>query len=67
MNKEENEQIIKWAIDELKVKIVSIDFELKNVISGFEVEEDEILKKAIRVLPNENYEGFFVAKLQKRK
>lgn len=67
MNKEENEQIIKWAIDELKVKIVSIDFELKNVISGFEVEKDEILKKTIRVLPNENYEGFFVAKLQKRK
>ena len=63
LNKEENEEILKWAIQELKIKIIKIDLEIKN--SAQLEDEDEKFKKAIRILPSKETEGFFVAKLRK--
>ena len=65
MNVEENENILSYALNELDLKLVDINLELKNSVKGFQVEGQDF-KKAIRILPNENYEGFFVAKFQKK-
>ena len=63
LNKEENEGILEWAIQELGIKIINIDINIKN-LAPIIVDNDEI-SKAIRILPSKETEGFFVAKLKK--
>ena len=63
LNKEENENIIEWAINELNLKALDIDLKIKN---STEIEsENRKLQKAIRILPSKETEGFFIAKLKK--
>ena len=71
LNLEENEKVLQFAIKELNLKLIDIKIkdkkiDLKNAMPAFSIEGQELLKKAIRILPNENYEGFFVAKFQKK-
>lgn len=61
LNLEENEQIIEWALQEFNLKLLPIEIELKEA----ELILIENAKKAIKILPSKNMEGFFVAKLQK--
>lgn len=61
LNLEENEQIIEWAIQELNLKLLPIDLELKEAEKGLTKDT----KQAIKILPSKNMEGFFVAKLKK--
>ncbi len=63
LNKEENEEILDWAVEELNIKIMEINLNIKNSIPI--VDENNKLQKAIRILPSEETEGFFVAKLRK--
>lgn len=63
LNKEENENIIEWAMNELNLKVLDIDLKIKN--STEIVSENLELKKAIRILPSKETEGFFIAKLKK--
>ena len=63
LNKEENENIIEWAMNELNLKVLDIDLKIKNSIEI--VSENLELKKAIRILPSKETEGFFIAKLKK--
>ena len=63
LNRKENEEILEWAIDELKIKIEEIQLQIKNEISA--ISEREEVKKAIRILPSKETEGFFIAKLCK--
>jgi len=57
---EENEEILEKVLSKNKAKIVPIDFELKDL---------PLLPSKIPgtlcVLPNDLYEGFFIAKIQK--
>lgn len=63
LNKEENENIIEWAMNELNLKVLDIDLKIKN---STEIEsENRKLQKAIRILPSKETEGFFIAKLKK--
>lgn len=63
LNKEENENILKWAMEELNIKILDINLNIKN--SAEISDENKELKKAIRILPSKETEGFFIAKLKK--
>lgn len=65
LNKEENEKVLQWALENLNVKLLDINLDIKEAIPAFNEELDKSINKAIRVLPSKNMEGFFVAKLQK--
>lgn len=63
LNKSENEDILKWAIEELNIKILEINLNIKNSVPISD--ENKEVHKAIRILPSKETEGFFIAKLQK--
>lgn len=65
LNKEENENVLEWAIDNLNLKIMDIEMDIKEGISAFTEGKNISIKKAIRILPSKDMEGFFVAKLKK--
>ena len=62
---EENEDILKWALENLNLKIMDIDLNIKNAIPGDKLGTNLGLEKAIKILPNKETEGFFIAKLRK--
>jgi 16S rRNA (cytosine1407-C5)-methyltransferase len=68
---EENEVVIDWFINKFKnkVELLPIEIPLKNVCEGLKKWEDKKFSSSIsltkRVLPNEYFEGFFIAKLRK--
>lgn len=65
LNLQENEEILDWAIKNLNIKLLDIDIEFKEKMQGFTENVDSSIKKAIRILPSKDKEGFFVAKLKK--
>lgn len=65
LNKDENEYILDWALNNFNVKLVPIDIEIKDSIPAFNEGLDKSINKAIRILPSKNMEGFFVAKFVK--
>ncbi|MEP7103818.1 MAG: RsmB/NOP family class I SAM-dependent RNA methyltransferase [Candidatus Dojkabacteria bacterium] len=67
---EENEQVVDWALRKWPgIKLEDIDLPIDNVDKGRtewnERNFDKSLDKTIRVLPNENWNGFFIAKIKK--
>ena len=71
INTEENEQILKWAIENLNLKILDIKIEIKDKLPIIIENSDKKLKKeiekSIKIMPSKVQEGFFVAKIQKCK
>ena len=78
LNKEENEEILLWAIQELGIKLLLIEINIKNAetanLQHLDIDSSkkvgttsklEEVKKAIRILPSKETEGFFVAKIKK--
>lgn len=70
LNPFENEEIINYALEKYKdLSLEKIDLNLPNIIRGLtnydKKSYNEELKKAIRVIPNEYMEGFFIAKILK--
>lgn len=78
LNKEENEEILLWAIQELGIKLLPIEINIKNAetanLQHLDIDSSkkvcttsklEEVKKAIRILPSKETEGFFVAKIKK--
>lgn len=63
LNREENEEILEWALQELGLKMAKIEINIKNAIPA--ISEMKGIDKAIRLLPTKEQEGFFVAKLTK--
>lgn len=63
LNKAENEDVLKWAIGELNIKILDINLNIKNSVPISD--ENKEVQKAIRILPSKETEGFFIAKLKK--
>lgn len=61
--KEENEEIVKKVLKEMKAEIVSIEFEGMNELPLLPVS----LEGTVCVCPNELYEGFYIAKIRKLK
>ena len=65
LNTEENEQVIQWAIDNLNIKIVDINIQLKDKLPITLEGVDNQIQKSLKILPSKTQEGFFVAKLEK--
>lgn len=63
LNKAENEDVLKWAIEELNIKILDINLNIKNSVPISD--ENKEVQKAIRILPSKETEGFFIVKLKK--
>ncbi len=67
---EENEKVLDWILKKnKKCKVQKVKFEIQNQIPALTLfgkdKFDDSISKAVRILPNENYTGFFVAKLKK--
>lgn len=65
LNLEENENILKWALENLSLKMMDIDLNIKSAIPGDKLGTNLGLEKAIKILPNKETEGLFIAKLRK--
>ena len=65
LNKEENEFILNWAINNLQLKMLDIEVDFQKALPGFSEDLDVSINKSIRILPSKEMEGFFVAKLKK--
>ena len=63
LNREENEMILEWAIQELEIELLDIELTIKNTVPA--ISENSEVKKALRILPSKETEGFFVAKLKR--
>ena len=66
INKEENEYILDWALNNFDVKLVDINLNIKEAIPGDNKGTKEQISKAIKILPSKNMEGFFVSKFVKK-
>ena len=66
LNKQENEYILNWALENLNVEMLEIDLQLKEAIKASNENLDKNINKAIKILPSKNTEGFSVAKLRKK-
>lgn len=66
LNKEENEYILDWALNNFDLKLVPINIEIREGNQAFNEGLDKSVKNAIRILPSKNMEGFFVSKFIKR-
>ena len=71
LNKEENEEILEWTCNELDIEILDIEAKIakdvaasKNIVPA--VSDIANIKKALRILPSKETEGFFVARLRKK-
>lgn len=63
LNEEENEKILEWALDEMGLKVEKIELQIRDCLKA--VSENEEVKKAIRILPSKETEGFFIARFKK--
>lgn len=66
INKDENEYIVDWVLNNFNVKLLDIDIELKNAIPGDTQDVDSTINKTIKILPSKEMEGFFIAKFLKK-
>ena len=65
LNKQENEEILQWALDNFNVKLVPINIDIREGLPAFNAGMNKDINKAIRILPSKNMEGFFVSKFIK--
>ena len=66
LNKEENECILDWAINNFNIKLVPLNIEIREGIPAFNNGLDKSINNAMRILPSKNMEGFFVSKVIKK-
>lgn len=75
LSPEENEEIINWAVKRFPIKIEKVNLEMFNTASLKTIPGvlywnkkifDESISDTIRIVPNEVFEGFFIAKLKKQ-
>ena len=66
LNKQENEYILNWALENLDVEMLEIDLHLKEAMKASNENLNININKAIKILPSKNTEGFFVAKLKRK-
>ena len=60
--KEENEDIVNEILKTNKIKIVPIEYEWKEELPTLPT----IIEGTLCIMPNELYEGFFIAKIKKK-
>ena len=58
LNEDENENMVKWALENFNLKLLEININIKDAIYTLD-------NKSIKILPSKVMEGFFVTKLKK--
>lgn len=66
LNKLENEEVVNYAIEDLKLDIQNINIEINGTMPGFTEGVNKNISKSIRILPSKEMEGFYVAKFKKK-
>ncbi|MCX7694585.1 MAG: RsmB/NOP family class I SAM-dependent RNA methyltransferase [Caloramator sp.] len=66
LNRKENEEVLDWALNNLDIEILDIELNINGVVEAFTDRYDKSIRKAIRVLPSKELEGFFVCKIKKK-
>lgn len=67
INKSENEEVINWILRKnKKIRLEEITLNLPNSIKG-NLKKNEELLKTVRILPNDIFTGFYIAKITKEK
>ena len=66
LNLEENERIMQWALEHLPVELERIPVAIPGSYSGMTRGLDPVIRKTIRVFPDEEREGFFVCRMRKK-
>lgn len=66
INKEENEYVVDWILNNFNIKLLDIDIEIKNAISGDTKNVNDTINKTMKILPSKEMEGFFIAKFLKK-
>ena len=59
LNEDENENMVKWALENFNFKLLKIDINIKDSIYSLD-------GNSLKILPSKTMEGFFVTKLQKK-
>lgn len=65
INKDENELVLNWVLENFDIKLERIEIEIKDSVPGFNDGLNKSVNKAIKILPSKMMEGFFVAKFIK--
>lgn len=65
LNKEENEKVINWAIQNFKLEVLDINLKFIESTKASNKGVNKEIEKAIKILPSKRMEGFFVCKLKK--
>lgn len=65
LNKQENEEVLDYAVRNLGMEILNIDSKINGALPGFNEGMDKTINRAIRIIPSKEMEGFFICKLRK--
>jgi NOL1/NOP2/sun family putative RNA methylase len=66
LNPEENEKLVQWALENLSLEVEKIPLSIPGSYAGLTRGLDPTIGKALRILPSEDMEGFFVCRLRKK-
>lgn len=66
INKDENEFIVDWALQNFDVNLERIELEIRDSVPGFNDGLEKSVNRAVKILPSKMMEGFFVAKFIKK-
>ena len=64
LNKKENEEVLEWILKKhpnLKLESINLKIPEKNIVKG----KTKNTKRALRILPDTTFGGFFIAKIRK--
>ena len=65
INRYENEKLLDWALENFDIQIKNVGLEIKDVIPGDNTGINKDVNKAIKILPSNSMEGFFVSLIYK--
>ncbi len=67
LNLEENERTVQWALESLPLEIERMPVSIPGSLTGFTRGFHPSLRLALRLLPDEDREGFFICRMRKRR
>ncbi len=67
LNREENEGVVQWALESLPLEVEKIDLAIPGAWAGMARGFHPDVAKCIRILPDEEREGFFVCRFRKKR
>ncbi len=65
LNKEENEKIINWALQNFTLEVLDINLKFNECTKASNKGVNKDIEKGVKILPSNRMEGFFVCKLIK--